>query len=130
MIGDMAGSRSPGLGHLERSVMDVLWSAAAPVTAREVHGRVDRGGELAYATVKTVLDRLARKELVVREPAADSRALTYRAAASRDAYVAELMHAALDTADDRTGALARFAERMSAREANVLRKTLPGRSRS
>ncbi len=39
------------------------------------------------------------------------------------------MHAVLDTADDRTGALARFVEGMSTREAKVLRQTLPGRPR-
>ena len=125
----MAGTRSPGLGHLERSVMDVLWAQDGPVTARAVHGLLERSDPLAYATVKTVLDRLARKELVVREADPGSRALHYRAAASRDAYVAELMHAVLDTADDRTGALARFAEGVTAREAKVLRQTLPGRPR-
>ena len=58
----MAGTRSPGLGHLERSVMDVLWAQAGPVTARAVHGFLERSDALAYATVKTVLDRLARKD--------------------------------------------------------------------
>lgn len=123
----MAGSRSRSLGHLERSVMDVLWAGEEPLTARQVHGFLDRGDPLAYATVKTVLDRLARKDLVVRETDERSRALRYRAAASRDAYVAELMYAALDTAEDRTGALARFAERMTTREADELRKTLSDR---
>ena len=56
----------PHLGELERSVMNVLWDAAAPLTVREVlDGLGDR--DLAYTTVMTVLDRLGSKEMVRRE---------------------------------------------------------------
>lgn len=122
--GDLAGP----LGHLERAVMDVLWQLEQPATARQVHARVvansDRSTALAYATVKTVLDRLARKDLVRRTPEPDGRAVLYRASGSPDNYIAELMLAALDQAGNRGTALMRFVEAVSADEATVLRRHL------
>jgi predicted transcriptional regulator len=93
------------LGELERAVMDRLWSAGGPLTARAVQDALaDRS--LATTTVLTVLGRLERKGLVTRER--DGRAHHYRAVASREDHVAELMNDALDAASDRGAALARF----------------------
>jgi len=47
-------------GELEREVMEVGWSAAAPVSVRDVLAAL-LGRRPAYTTVMTVLDRLARK---------------------------------------------------------------------
>ncbi len=109
------------LGELERAVMDVLWDRGTPLTVREVaealHNR-----ELAYTTVMTVLDRLAGKEMVERERA--GRAWSYRPAASREAYIAQLMLDALDLAGSRDAALVRFARSVSGTEADVLRAAL------
>jgi predicted transcriptional regulator len=120
------------LGDLERAVMDVLWQIDEGLTVRQVSGRLaDRA--LAHTTVMTVLDRLAKKGLVRR--VRDGRAWRYRPAASREAYIAELMLSALNQTGDRSAALARFARSVSDDEAQVLRRALadsdqPGSSRS
>jgi len=72
----------------------------------------------------TVLDRLAKKGFARRER--DGRAWRYRPAATREAYVAELMLTALDQTGDRVAALARFAQSVSGTEAEVLREALTG----
>ncbi|MCW6004542.1 BlaI/MecI/CopY family transcriptional regulator [Micromonospora sp. CPCC 205371] len=109
------------LGELERAVMDVLWDRRTPLTVREVaESLLDR--ELAYTTVMTVLDRLAGKGMVERERA--GRAWSYRPAASREAYIAQLMLDALDLAGSRDAALVRFARSVSGTEADVLRAAL------
>ncbi|WFE21881.1 BlaI/MecI/CopY family transcriptional regulator [Solwaraspora sp. WMMD937] len=112
------------LGDLERAVMDVLWDrdpAADPVTVRDVAEALqDR--DLAYTTVMTVLDRLAGKGMVSRERA--GRAWRYQPAASREAYIAQLMLDALDLAGSRDAALVRFARSVTGTEAEVLRAAL------
>ncbi|WP_341718986.1 BlaI/MecI/CopY family transcriptional regulator [Micromonospora sp. FIMYZ51] len=113
------------LGDLERAVMDVLWDGAPGashgVTVREVAEALD-GRELAYTTVMTVLDRLAGKGMVERER--EGRAWRYRAAASREAYIAQLMLEALDLGGSRDAALVRFARSVTGTEADVLRAAL------
>ena len=111
----------PRLGELERAVMESLWSAAAPVTAREVQEALgDR--RLATTTVLTVLGRLERKGLVTRERA--GRAHRYTSVASREDHVATLMRDALDAAPDRGAALARFFGSIPADERAALRDLL------
>jgi predicted transcriptional regulator len=92
------------LGELERAVMDRLWAADGPLTARAVQDGLDTNP--ATTTVLTVLGRLERKGLVTRER--DGRAHRYRPVASREDHVAELMNDALDATPDRGAALARF----------------------
>jgi predicted transcriptional regulator len=109
------------LGELERAIMDVLWETEGPLTVREVSVRLpDRN--LAHTTVMTVLDRLAKKGFARRQR--DGRAWRYCPAATREAYVAELMLTALDQTGDRSAALARFARSMSGPEAEALRDAL------
>ncbi len=109
------------LGELERAIMDVLWAADKPLTAREIaDGLLHR--ELAKTTVLTVLSRLEDKGQVTR--CRDAWAHTYRPTASRAEYVAQLMHEALGSTDDRTAALARFAGQVSADEARALQAAL------
>ena len=113
------------LGDLERAVMERLWDASGPMTVREVHERVAVDKDLAYTTVMTVLDRLAKKAVVRR--VRDGRAYRYTAAATRDQLVADLMHEALDGADsrdDRAAALVRFVGQASPEEAAALRQAL------
>jgi predicted transcriptional regulator len=109
------------LGELERAVMEVLWDRGTPATVREV-AEVLRDRDLAYTTVMTVLDRLAGKGMVERERA--GRAWSYRPAASREAFIAQLMLDALDLAGSRDAALVRFARSVSGTEAEVLRAAL------
>jgi predicted transcriptional regulator len=118
----------PTLGELERAVMEILWSAGEPVTARAVQEALGTR-DLATTTVLTVLGRLERKGLVTR--ARVGRAHHYRAVASREDHVAELMTDALDAAPDRGAALARFLGSIPAAERAALRDLLgrPDQSR-
>ena len=109
------------LGDLERAIMDVLWGTGVSLTVREVSARLTER-DLAHTTVMTVLDRLAKKGFARRER--DGRAWRYRPAATREAYVTELMLTALEQTGDRSAALARFAKSVSGAEASVLRGAL------
>ena len=109
------------LGELERAVMEALWSATGPVTARDVQDAL-ANRELATTTVLTVLGRLERKGLVSRERA--GRAHRYRPVASREDHVAELMRDALDATPNRGAALARFLGSIPADERDALRDLL------
>ena len=103
--------------------MEVLWQTDSALTVRQVSNGLDQR-ELAHTTVMTVLDRLAKKGFARRER--DGRAWRYRPAATREAYVTELMLTALDQTGDRVAALARFAQSVSGDEAEVLREALAG----
>jgi predicted transcriptional regulator len=114
-----------GLGDLERAVMDHLWASDHPQTVRQVHEGLCAHRDLAYTTVMTVLQRLARKGLVVQ--IRDDRAHRYTAESGRDELVAGLMVDALAQAadsDDRHAALVHFVERVGADEADALRRAL------
>lgn len=114
-----------GLGELERAVMDHLWDAATPQTVRQVHEALATRRELAYTTVMTVLQRLARKGLVIQIRA--DRAHQYTPSHGRDELVAGLMVDALDQAadsGDRRAALMHFVGRVGADEADALRRAL------
>lgn len=113
------------LGDLERAVMDHLWSAHQPQTVRQVHEALSTQRDLAYTTVMTVLQRLARKNLV--SQIRDDRAHRYTPMHGRDELVAGLMVDALDQAADsgsRRAALVHFVERVGADEAEALRRAL------
>lgn len=113
------------LGDLERAVMDHLWSTAEPQTVRQVHDALLVQRDLAYTTVMTVLQRLAKKKLV--SQIRDDRAHRYTPVHGRDELVAGLMVDALDQAadsDDRQAALVHFVERVGVDEAEVLRRAL------
>jgi predicted transcriptional regulator len=73
-------------GELEQAVMDILWARSEPLSVRDVHELLSAERDLAYTTVMTVLDRLAKKGLVLRN--LDGRAWLYRPAKSRAAEVA------------------------------------------
>jgi len=114
-----------GLGDLERAVMDHLWGSDQPQTVRQVHQALCARRELAYTTVMTVLQRLARKDLVAQ--IRDDRAHRYAATHGRDDLVAGLMVDALAQAadsGDRRAALVNFVERVGAEEADALRRAL------
>src|SRR6201996_3163861 len=110
------------LGDLERAVMDHLWSSPQPQTVRQVHEALSEQRDLAYTTVMTVLQRLAKKNLV--SQIRDDRAHQYAPVHGRDELVAGLMVDALDQAEDsgsRQSALVHFVERVGAEQADALR---------
>ena len=105
--------------------MDHLWGSDQPQTVRQVHEGLRVRRELAYTTVMTVLQRLARKNLVVQ--IRNDRAHRYAATNGRDELVAGLMVDALAQAadsGDRQAALVHFVERVGADEADALRRAL------
>ena len=113
------------LGELEREVMDHLWSAPEPQTVRQVHEALAARRDLAYTTIMTVLQRLAKKNLVVQHR--DDRAHRYAPTNGRDELVAGLMVDALDQAAEsgsRQAALVHFVERVGVDEARALRRAL------
>ncbi|MGB3286924.1 BlaI/MecI/CopY family transcriptional regulator [Mycolicibacter algericus] len=113
------------LGDLERAVMDHLWSAPEAQTVRQVHEALSAQRDLAYTTVMTVLQRLAKKNLV--SQIRDDRAHRYTPVRGRDELVAGLMVEALDQAadsGDRRAALVHFVERVGVDGAEALRRAL------
>jgi len=105
--------------------MDHLWSVPHPQTVRQVHEALSEQRDLAYTTVMTVLQRLAKKNLV--SQIRDDRAHQYAPVHGRDELVAGLMVDALDQVADtgsRQAALVHFVERVGADEAEALRRAL------
>lgn len=114
-----------GLGDLERAVMDTLWVSSTPQTVRQVHAALSQDRSLAYTTVMTVLQRLAKKNLVTQ--IRDDRAHKYVPTHPREDLVASLMVDALSEADapgSRHAALVSFVGRVGADEAAALRSAL------
>ncbi|GIF20756.1 putative transcriptional regulator [Actinoplanes tereljensis] len=98
------------LGDLEREVMTQLWDSAEPLTVRQVHEGLSRDRDLAYTTVMTVLDRLAKKGVVVQQKA--DRAYRYTPAQTREEMTASVMLDALTASPDQDAALAYFVGRL------------------
>jgi predicted transcriptional regulator len=98
------------LGDLEREVMTQLWDSSEPRTVRQVHERLSRDRDLAYTTVMTVLDRLAKKGVVTQQRA--DRAYRYAPAQTREEMTAAIMLDALSATGDQDAALAYFVGRL------------------
>ncbi len=122
---------APRLGDLERVVMEHLWDAAhvggptfGGATVREVLDRFEGEREIAYTTVMTVLDRLAKKDLVTRER--DGRAWRYLPADTREALTARTMRRTLDDMEvtDRRTALLHFLDGATTDELDDIKAAL------
>jgi predicted transcriptional regulator len=109
-----------GFGDLEGAIMEQVWSAGRPLLVREIQQSLSP--ERAYNTVWTVTEILYRKGWLAREK--EGRAYRYRATVSRDEYTGDLMGEALAASVDRAAAFRRFADRISAEEAEELRVAL------
>jgi predicted transcriptional regulator len=112
----------PRLGELELAVMEYVWKHGSDVTVPEVHEHLMRTRDLAYTTVMTVMTRLYEKGLLERIDERRPQPHRYRPALTREDYSAGLMLDVLDEFGDRPAVLARFVERISARDAEVLRQ--------
>lgn len=111
----------PHLGPLEREVMDLLWDCRDEAcTTRDVLERTS--GTLAYTTVATVLNNLARKGLVERVPS--GRTWAYRPRVDRGQYVAGVMADALNASTDHEAPLLHFVGAMSEDDLALLRGLL------
>lgn len=105
--------------------MEHLWAAGEPQTVRQVFVDLSSRRELAYTTVMTVLQRLAKKGLV--DQRRSDRAHQYTPVHTRDELVAGLMVDALSAGTEtgaRVGALVRFVEQVTPDEADALRAAL------
>ncbi|WP_347354401.1 BlaI/MecI/CopY family transcriptional regulator [Intrasporangium sp.] len=117
------------LGDLERAVLEHLWTEGPShpegLTVREVHDVVGVQRDLAYTTLMTVLDRMAKKGLVTRER--DGRAWRYHAASTRDELTSETMHHALGelaAGGDRRSVLLHFLDESTPEEIDELKAAL------
>ena len=115
------------LGDLERSIMELLWATDDTLSAYDIQETLAHGGArtLAATTVLTVLSRLENKGFVDRERS--TRPHRYRAAASREEHMADLMHEVLGGATNRTAVLERFVGQVSPEDAAALRRLLDRR---
>lgn len=115
-------------GELESAVMDLVWSSAEPITVRRVMESMAAERPLAYTTVQTVMDRLARKGLLLRRP--EGKANAYFAARSREDHAASVMREVLHSAVDTEAALLHFVELMDEQQESALRAALARRKRA
>ncbi|MBC7300070.1 MULTISPECIES: BlaI/MecI/CopY family transcriptional regulator [Nocardia] len=121
----MAGG---GFGELESVVMDTVWSAAEPVSVRQVREVIAAGREIAYTTVMTTMDNLHRKGWLDRERR--GKAYLYWPTVTREQYSAGLMRAALAAGGRADEVLARFLETMTPAQSQRLREALRRRRRA
>lgn len=112
------------LGELERSIMDVLWSAPDSLPVAAIRERLNAGREkqAALTTVLTVLSRLEAKGFIRTERG--SRPRQYRAVDDHASHTAQLMWNVLGSAEDREAALARFIDTVPRSDADTLRRLL------
>lgn len=110
------------LGDLEAIIMDHLWAADDALSVREVLAHIEREPPLAYNTVLTVMRKLHRKGLLVRER--DGRAFRYRPTKERADHTVDLMHELLNSTADSSVTLIRFVHRMSPTEVERLKRAL------
>ncbi len=106
--------------------MACLWASpdGESLSVRDVFETLSTDRELAYTTVMTVLDRLAKKGLAERER--DGRAWRYAAASSREEMTARALHQTLSTLDgvERQATFAHFLDDASNADVAALRAAL------
>lgn len=103
--------------------MEMLWAADSDMSVREVHEVLLADGKIAYTTVMTVLDRLAKKGVVERRQ--ESRAWIYRPAHTKAAFLAGELGQVLDEAGaDRCLVLAELVRTLEPRERGALAAAL------
>ncbi|RMB62432.1 BlaI/MecI/CopY family transcriptional regulator [Tessaracoccus antarcticus] len=107
-------------GALEQAVMELLWARDVPRTVAEVLEEMNKDRDLAYTTVMTVLDRLAKKNMVTRDRV--DRAWQYLPADPQDVVAARDLAEALDgvPGNVRIEALRRFFAALPAEERDAL----------
>ena len=116
--GDGTGRRPAGA--LEQDVWVGRWALAAlrPPAA----GRAGVVPDLAYTTVKTILDRLHEKGMLTR--VREGKAYAYSPVVEQADLAAEAMRAALEGSMDRPAVLSKFLGEISAADAEVIRELL------
>lgn len=113
-----------GLGPLEATIMQLMWSSDAPQTVRAVHDSLAADRTIAYTTVMTVMDNLHGKGLLARER--KGRAYVYSPATTREEHTASLLGEVLADGGDRADVLLRFVEHLDEDELATLREVVSG----
>lgn len=111
-----------GLGELEQAIMEVVWASDRRVTGREVVDHLAKARPVVYTTVLTVMDRLARKGILEKQPT--GKAHTYQAVQSRETYTAQRMASLLGASGNPTTVLVRFIEQLPTDQVDKLRTAL------
>ena len=111
-------------GELETAVLRILWGSSTPLPAKDIREAfADQSSIPALTTLLTVLDRLARKGTVVKEPASGA-GYVFSAASSESTFAATAMVSALLSSNDRSTALLRFAGQLDASDLEALRRAV------
>ncbi|MFD8563589.1 BlaI/MecI/CopY family transcriptional regulator [Streptosporangium canum] len=111
-----------GLGELESAIMERMWSYHRPATVRDVLEDLRRERNIAYTTVMTVMDKLHKKGLLLRQP--EGRAYVYRTVTTKESYTADRMRATLAGGGNQAATLVHFLERLTTEESIALRAAL------
>lgn len=75
------------LGHLEQDILDLLWSSGE-ASGKEIFTAIRRTREIALTTVLTVLERLWKKGLVIKEKGES--VFLFRPAFTRDEFTKQV----------------------------------------
>jgi predicted transcriptional regulator len=121
--GKTSAGRTRERGQLEAEVMRILWSHEDAIGARVVQESFGDEHVPAYTTLLTVLDRLQKKGEVVRI-ATSPRKVRFRPTRSDGERAGAAMLSVLESTGDREEALARFADHLTARDAEMLERAL------
>lgn len=113
------GSRRAN-GDREAEILNLLLAAGVALTPGDVTERL--GGELTYSSVVTILTRMHTKELLTRTRR--GRAYAYAPVTDDPGFAARRMRTVLEERPDREAVLARFADGLSASDADLLRQML------
>lgn len=108
------------LGTLESDIMEILWKRGE-LSGRDVFEALrDQGQRLSYGAVKTVLNRLAQKNLLLLEQEKNQN--LYRPRLSRDEFASSAVEEIVNSLVDSFGApaLAHFMDQLQATDPEQL----------
>jgi predicted transcriptional regulator len=106
-------------GSLEADIMALIWERDA-ASARDIFEALrDQGQRLSYGAVKTVLDRLVKKQVLARTKDGDHDSYTYRALLDREEFTRSAVREIIDSL------LASFGEPVYAQFLDQIQATDP-----
>ncbi len=83
-------------GSLEADIMTLIWEQQQ-ASARDIFEALrDRGQRISYGATKTVLDRLVKKQVLMRTPEGKGTQLIYRALLNREEFTTSAIREIID----------------------------------